>query len=69
MTDKEFMNCFMISNIFYHKEYGRVQITGLPNLNGDVQAFCVDLIRPVLINIGDIEPSFTYKDLGNGYIK
>ena len=63
MTDKEFMNHFMISNIFYHKEYGRVQVTG------DVQAFCIDLIRPVLINIGDIEPSFTYKDLGNGYIK
>ena len=69
MTDKEFMGSFMISNIFNHIEYGRVQINSLPNLNGDVDAFCVDLIKPVRINIKDIHPSFMYKDDENSYIK
>ena len=70
MTEKEFIRNLMISNIFYHPIYGRVQISCLPNSNGEINAFSLDYIKPVNIKITDLKNnSFgkKYTDASNDY--
>lgn len=77
MSEKEFMNRFMISNVFEHKYYGKVRILGIPTSNGDVNAFIISECREVTINIKELVQELTKinyvdnkkeKKVGNSYV-